>query len=102
MLYFFDTSGQYIGCREQNKDEPKPVNATYLPPNPSKGYGARLIDGKWQQYLLPTDNVIGTLKPTETELLRVEIADLKARLAKVEAVPIVKTALEPVAEKTIT
>ena len=41
-------------------------------------------------------------EPTETELLRAEIADLKARLAKVEAVPIVKTALEPVAEKTIT
>lgn len=36
-------------------------------------------------------------EPTETELLRVEIADLKARLARVEAVPIVKTALEPVA-----
>ena len=30
------------------------------------------------------------------------IADLEARLAKVEAVPLVKTALEPVAEKTIT
>jgi len=41
-------------------------------------------------------------EPTPTELLQAEIADLKARLAKVEAVPIVKTALEPVAEKTIT
>lgn len=36
-------------------------------------------------------------EPTETELLRVEITDLKARLDKVEAVPLVKTALEPVA-----
>lgn len=35
-------------------------------------------------------------EPTETELLQAEIADLKVRLAKVEAVPIVKTALEPV------
>ena len=35
-------------------------------------------------------------EPTETELLQAEIADLKARLAKVEAVPLVKTALEPV------
>ena len=34
--------------------------------------------------------------------LLAENADLKARLAKVEAIPIVKTALEPVAEKTIT
>lgn len=34
--------------------------------------------------------------------LLTENADLKARLAKVEAVPLVKTALEPVAEKTIT
>ena len=41
-------------------------------------------------------------EPSPTELLQAEIADLKARLAKVEAVPIVKTALEPVAEKTIT
>jgi hypothetical protein len=31
--------------------------------------------------------------PSETELLQAEIADLEARLAKVEAVPIVKTAL---------
>ena len=41
-------------------------------------------------------------EPTETELLQAEIANLEARLAKVEAVPLVKTALEPVAEKTIT
>jgi hypothetical protein len=34
--------------------------------------------------------------------LLAENADLKVRLAKVEAVPLVKTALEPVAEKTIT
>lgn len=34
--------------------------------------------------------------------LLAENADLKARLAKVEAVPLVKTALEQVAEKTIT
>ena len=40
-------------------------------------------------------------EPTETELLQVEIADLKARLAKVEAVPIVKTALEPVIKDPI-
>lgn len=33
-------------------------------------------------------------EPSETELLRAEIATLKSRLAKVEAVPIVKTALE--------
>ena len=39
--------------------------------------------------------------PSETELLRVEIADLKPRLAKVEAVPIVKTALEPVIKDPI-
>ena len=41
-------------------------------------------------------------EPSPTELLQAEIADLKARLAKIEAVPLVKTALEPVAEKTIT
>ena len=39
--------------------------------------------------------------PSETELLQAEIADLKARLAKVEAVPIVKTALEPVIKDPI-
>ena len=33
--------------------------------------------------------------------MQTEIADLKARLAKVEAVPIVKTALEPVIEEPI-
>ena len=40
--------------------------------------------------------VVPKAEPTETELLRAEIADLEARLAKVEAVPIVKEALEPV------
>lgn len=37
------------------------------------------------------------IKPTETELLQAEIISLKARLAKIEAVPLVKTALEPIA-----
>jgi len=40
-------------------------------------------------------------EPTPTELLQAEIADLKARLAKVEAVPLVKTALEPVIKEPI-
>ncbi len=35
-------------------------------------------------------------EPSPTELLQAEITDLKARLAKIEAVPIVKTALGPV------
>ena len=39
--------------------------------------------------------------PSETELLQAEIADLKARLAKVEAVPLVKTALEPIVKNPI-
>ena len=40
-------------------------------------------------------------EPTPTELLQAEIADLEARLAKVEAVPLVKTALEPVIKDPI-
>ena len=39
--------------------------------------------------------------PTVMELLQAEIIALKARLAKVEAVPIVKTALEPVIKDPI-
>ena len=35
-------------------------------------------------------------EPTETELMQAEIISLKSRLAKVEAVPIVKATLEPV------
>lgn len=45
------------------------------------------------------DEIIIDLPPPEpspTELLQAEIADLEARLAKVEAVPLVKTALDPV------
>lgn len=36
-------------------------------------------------------------EPTETELLKAQVIALESRLAKVEAVPIAKTALEPVA-----
>jgi len=35
--------------------------------------------------------------PSETELLQAEVVTLKERIAKIEAVPLVKTALEPIA-----
>ena len=35
-------------------------------------------------------------EPTETELLKAQVIALESRLSKIEAVPIVKTALEPV------
>jgi len=34
--------------------------------------------------------------PTQTEILQAEIINLKTRLAKIEAVPLVKTALNPI------
>ena len=36
-----------------------------------------------------------SVEPTENDLLKTQITALEARLTKVEAVPIVKTALEP-------
>ena len=76
--------------------EVEPAQGFYKP----KWNGDAWEEGATQEY-------IDSLKPqphtpTETELLQVEIAQLKTRLARVEAVPLVKTVLEPVAEKTIT
>ena len=50
---------------------------------------------------LPSEATLPITKPTETELLQAEIITLKSRLAKIEAVPIVKTALEPIIKDPI-
>lgn len=42
-----------------------------------------------------------SVEPTENDLLKTKIMALEARLTKVEAVPIVKTALEPVVKDPI-
>lgn len=64
---------------EKPQPEPEPIEQHEIVPRPYERSTAEIV----------------------RELLA-ENADLKARLAKVEAVPLVKTALEPVAEKTIT
>ncbi len=64
---------------ERPKPEPEPTEQHEIVPRPYERSTAEIV----------------------RELLA-ENADLKARLANVEAVPLVKTALEPVAEKTIT
>ena len=64
---------------EKPQPEPEPIEQHEIVPRPYERNTAEIV----------------------RELL-MENADLKARLAKVEAVPLVKTALEPVAEKTIT
>lgn len=48
---------------------------------------------------VPDDKYVEPLPPvpTATEVLQAEIITLKSRLAKIEAVPIVKETLEPIA-----
>lgn len=70
----------------------KPAQGFYLP----KWNGKQWIEGRTQAEIDAIKASSTAPEPTETEILQAEIDDLKARLAKVEAVPIVKTALEPI------
>jgi len=54
-----------------------------------------------EKVILDVDESVGGIQheqpePTKEELLQAEITALKARLTKIEAVPIVKATLEPI------
>ena len=69
-----------------------PAQGFYWP----KWDGKAWVEGRTQAEIDAIIAQAEQAEPTETELLQAKINLLELRLAKVEAVPIVKTALEPV------
>ena len=58
--------------------------------------GQKWVEGRTQAEIDAIIAQAEQVEPTATELMQAEIIALKSRLAKVEAVPIVKATLEPV------
>ena len=69
-----------------------PAQGLYWP----KWDGKHWVEGRTQAEIDAIIAQAEQAQPTETELMQAEIVALKSRLAKVEAVPIVKATLDPV------
>jgi len=72
-----------------------------LKTRPSKNLERRISE-KYQLWLGKAKSTeIGETSPTSEEILQAKLLSLETRLAKVEAVPLVKTALEPIIKEPI-